>query len=86
MASKDRYAVQAYAKNGNGEITPSRSIACKTADEAKSRAERCCSVGSSAGAAAFLLRGDEDIGSTDEPIAFAIYGEVPPEVSDRIPF
>lgn len=86
VANNDRYAVQTYSRNRRGGFVPGRSMACKTADEARAKAEQSCTGRSDAGAAAFLLRGDEYLGSTEEPITIAVYGTCPPEVTDDIPF
>ena len=86
MASADRYAMQGYVRNRAGLIIPGRSYPCKNADEARSKAERTVASKSAVGSAAFLLKGDEWIGSTEEPIAIAVFGEVPEGVSDEIPF
>ncbi|WP_420604731.1 hypothetical protein [Methylobacterium sp.] len=86
MASSDRYAVQTFKRSGTGAFSAGRSIACKTADEARLQAERSCAGRDDAGAAAFLLKGDEYLGSTEEPIAIAVFGVCPPEIVDNIPF
>lgn len=86
MPSTPRYAVQTYVKDKRGRISASRALACKNADEARGRAQRHCEGKSNVGAAAFLLHGDEHLGDTDPPEAIAIFGHVPPEVDDSIPF
>lgn len=60
-------------------------MACKNADEARSRAQRHCEGKTNVGAA-FLLHGDEHLGDTDPPEAIAIFGHVPPEVDESLPF
>jgi len=86
MKSTDRYAVQTYVRNRKGAFNAGRGIACKNADEARRRAEQSCKGRANIGAAAMLLKGDEYLGSTEEPIILAVFGVCPPDVIDEIPF
>jgi len=86
MASMERYAVQTFKKAPSGEFSAGRSIPCKNLQEALKRAEQSCSGRDSCGAAAYLLKGDEHIGETEEPTAVGVFGVCPPDITDHIPF
>ncbi|WP_149312196.1 hypothetical protein [Methylobacterium sp. P1-11] len=86
MPSTERYAFQTFKKMPTGNFSPGRSIPCKTLQEALTKAEQSCTGKEDHGAAAYLLRGDEDIGETEGPKTVGVYGACPPEVTDDLPF
>lgn len=86
MGSSDRYAVQTFNTTRKGELREGRSIPCKNADEARDKAQRSLERGGAAGAAALLLKGDDYLGATEDPIVFATFGSVPPRFTDQLPF
>ena len=86
MASTERYAVQTFKKTQNGAFSASRSIPCKSLQEALKKAEQSCTGRGECGAAAYLLKGDEHIGETEEPMAVGVFGACPPDITDHIPF
>lgn len=86
MPSTERYAVQTFKKMPQGGFRLGRSIPCKSLEDALAKAERTCSSGQDSGAAAYLLKGDELIGETEDPVAVGVFGLCPPDITDDIPY
>jgi hypothetical protein len=86
MASIERYAVQTFTKTMAGDFNVGRAIPCKSLQEALKKAEQSCSGSQDRGAAAYLLKGDEHIGETEEPTAVGVFGACPPNITDDIPY
>lgn len=86
MASMERYAVQTFIKAPSGAFSAGRAIPCKNLQEALRKAEQSCIGRQDRGAAAYLLKGDEHIGETEEPTAVGVFGSCPPDITDDIPF
>lgn len=84
MAS-DLYGVQTFVRDGKGKLAHGRFTQCKDADEARRYAESRVEQGHAAGSAAFLRRGGGEF-DEGEAITFAVFGTVPPSVSDQLPF
>lgn len=85
MASSDLYGVQTFVRNGKGKLAQGRFTPCKDADEARRYAEARVAQGHAIGSAAFLRRGGGEF-DEGETITFAVFGAVPPGVSDQLPF
>lgn len=85
MGSSDLYGVQTFIRNRKGKLAQGRFTACKNADEARRLAEAKVEGGHAAGSAAFLRRGGGEF-DEGEAITFAVFGAVPPGVSDQLPF
>lgn len=84
MAS-DLYGVQTFVRDGKGKLAQGRFTQCKDADEARRYAEARVEQGYATGSAAFLRRGGGEF-DKGEAITFAVFGTVPPGVSDQLPF
>lgn len=77
MASHTYYAVQPFARAGQGRISVLQPIVVQSQAEAVRKAERVAVE--KGGAIAFSRTGDEDIGDYDDPIVLGRFGDVPRE-------
>ena len=84
--AKDHYGAQAYRQDGQGRLERGQSEACRDADQARRRAELLACKRGVAGATAFLIPNYTREYGGDDPITIAVYGEVPPEARDALPF
>lgn len=85
MSTQDLYGVQTFIRDQKGKPEQGRFYQCKDADDARRTAETRVANGYAAGAAAFVRRGGGEF-DEGEAITFAVFGLVPPDVVDAIPF
>ncbi len=70
-----------------GRLAEGQSLRCKGASEACQLAEEKVRIGRAIGAAAFTRTiADPDFDDGAEPTTLATFGQVPPEVAERLPF
>lgn len=85
MRSGDIYGVQTFVRDRRGRLVQGRFTACKSSAEACRYAEARVEQGAAPGAAAFLRRGGGEFDEGDL-ITVAVFGAVPPDVKDSLPF
>ncbi|UMY19092.1 hypothetical protein MMB17_07280 [Methylobacterium organophilum] len=85
MKSGDIYGVQTFVRDGRGRLAQARFTPCKSSAEACRYAEGKVEQGAVPGAVAFLRRGGGEF-DEGELITVAVYGSVPPDVKDALPF
>lgn len=85
MSVGERYGAQTFVRDRKGQLGEGRVYACKDADEARRIASARVAGGYAAGAAVFMRRGGGEF-DEGEIVMFDVYGCVPPEVSDAVPY
>lgn len=80
MAKKTFYVVQPYIAGKRGALVAGAAVEARTAEDARSRAERMAA--SKAGAIAFSREVDPESDDADPPVLIACYGRVPEGVME----
>jgi len=81
MARVTTYLVQAFVAGRGAALKADKPIACKSADEARRKAERMAST--KLGVVAYSTTGDAELGDyDDEPVYFFKIGRLPPDFTD----
>ncbi len=85
MSGSERYGAMTFVRDRFGQLREGRVYLCSDGEVAKKVAEHRVVQGWAPGAAAFLRRsgGEFDEG---EAITLAVFGDVPSDVKDQMPF
>jgi hypothetical protein len=82
MARVTNYLVQAFVAGRGTGLKADKPIACKSADEARRKAERMAST--KLGVIAYSTSGDADLGDyDDEPVYFFKTGQLPAQFEEQ---
>lgn len=85
MSVGERYGAQTFVRDRKGQLGEGRVYACKDADEARRIASTRVAGGYAAGAAVFMRRGGGEF-DEGETVALELYGAVPPDIQDALPY
>lgn len=81
MAQQTQHLVQSFTAGRGGSLKADKPVVCKTADEAKRKAERM--VESKVGVVAYSMTGDAEMGDYDDtPVVIFKAGNLPAQFED----